>query len=135
VLVLANVTVEQCLTVSNATFPNGISNYIRFGFTQLSGYLSGKDNLTTSGLNDLTSSLSISNYYFMDAIQTWTGEFSQNISDVYTVNTQLCFVLCVLVVLAHIALCECVLFRLLEKDYDFNRKLFESMMPEYVLLN
>ena len=38
-------------------------------------------------------------------------------------------------VVLHIALCECVLFRLLEKDYDFNRKIFKSMIPEYILMN
>jgi hypothetical protein len=130
VLVLANVSVAQCLTISNATFPNGISNFIRFGFIQTSEYLSGKANLTTSNLNDLSTSLTLTAYYFQDAITTWTHEFSQKITDLYIVNTQLCFVLCVLIVVAHIALCECLLLRLLEKNYDFNRKLFESMMPE-----
>ena len=79
VLVLANATMTQCLTISNSTFPNGISTFIRFGYAQVSGYLSGKANLTTSVLSDLTTSLSISNYYFQDAIQTWTDEFSQRI--------------------------------------------------------
>lgn len=81
VLLLANTTLSQCLTISNASFPNGISNYIRFGYTQVSGYLSGKANLTTTSLNDLTTSLTLTAYYFQDAITTWTDEFSQKIKE------------------------------------------------------
>jgi len=69
----------QCLTISNSTFPNGISTYVRFVYSQVSDYLSGKANLTITTLSDLTTSLSMSNYYFLDAIQTWTDEFSQRI--------------------------------------------------------
>ena len=76
VLALANVTMTQCLTISNSTFPNGISTFIRFGYTQVSGYLSGKANLTTTVLSDLTTSLTLTAYYFQDAITTWTDEFS-----------------------------------------------------------
>ena len=77
VLVLANATMTQCLTISNSTFPNGISTFIRFGYSQASDYLSGKINLTTTVLSDLLTSFAISSYYFLDTIQTWTDEFSQ----------------------------------------------------------
>lgn len=72
VLVTASSTVSQCLTISNQTFQNGISTFIRFAYSQVSNYLSGKANLSTSVLSDLTTSLTLTAYYFQDAISTWT---------------------------------------------------------------
>lgn len=76
VLVMASSTVSKCETLSNGSLKLGITTLLRYVYPSVEGYINKKINMTTTQLDNLTSSLTLVAYYITDAITTWASEFS-----------------------------------------------------------
>jgi hypothetical protein len=133
VLVAASSTMAKCTGLENQTLPQGITTLLRECQPKVENYLTGKVNLTTAQLDNLTSALTLVAYYVTDAITTWANEFSTSINYYSNWGNIFCLVTASLIFILHLIFCENILFYFLEKDYHFVREVFDKMIPEYIL--
>jgi hypothetical protein len=133
VLISASSNMTTCMSAYNKTLSNGITTLLRAAYPQVQMYLNQKINLTTSQLNDITTSLTLVAYYITDAITTWASEFTGKVTYYEGLDTLLCIIAASLVLLLHLIFCEKFLFYFLESDYEFIREVFDKMVPNFII--
>ena len=109
-LTAANSNMTACMNGFNKTLNQGIATFLRAVHPMINNYINLKINLTVPELNDITTTLTIVAHYVTDAITTWTSEFDKKITDYESLDTLLCIIAALIVLLLHLIFCEKYLF-------------------------
>lgn len=67
------IPMSKCESISNGTFKEGLSSFLRYGQIQGRKCIYNEVNLTASQLDDLTISGSILSGYVLDSLATWVS--------------------------------------------------------------
>jgi len=59
------------MQLSNRTFIQGLSTFLRYGVKQATPYIMGESNITAAALDELSISISVFAVYTLDLISTW----------------------------------------------------------------
>ena len=71
--------------------------------------------------------------YVLDAIEVWGNEFNSRVAKMKNEGSMQVILACVGIMLVHLIVFECLLFRKLEKEYRFYSKVYDRMIPEPLL--
>jgi hypothetical protein len=126
---------SKCQSIYNSTFSRGITTFLRACEPQVINYLNGKINLTSSQVDELTTTLTLVAYYITDAIMAWSSELSTMIVVFKSHNNLLCIIICIVLLIFHLYTCEGFIFPYLRDDYQLMRRIFNNMVPQDILIN
>jgi hypothetical protein len=76
VLVPINITVQKCMSISNGSFKQGISGFLRYCYNFGLAYINNETNLTAAQIDEFTLGTVVLSSYILDAMSTWSNEFS-----------------------------------------------------------
>jgi len=80
-------------------------------------------------MDTLTSGVALAGYYIIDIIQTWTDEFTGQLSSLQEVNIGYLTFISLILLLLHFIVFECWLFNWLKNDDKIVKKIFNHMVP------
>lgn len=117
----------------NGTFKQGISSYLRYANKLGDMCINNKTTLSSNLLDDYTLASTLLSSYILDAITTWTAEFSQRIINLQSANFVYSFVIICIILAAHFLIIEGWLIAFLKIEYKFVRQIYLHFVPEFIL--
>lgn len=73
--------------------------------------------------------------YVLDAITTWVSEFASKVLTLQDNNQIQCLLIILAIILIHIVVNELRTLSIINEEYSFVSKAYESLVPESVLLS
>jgi hypothetical protein len=101
-----NITVQKCLSISNGSFKQGISGFLRYAYNFGLAYMNNETNLTAAQIDEFTLGAVVLSSYILDAMSTWSSEFASKTEELRTASLAVCLSLIGTVLVLHIIVNE-----------------------------
>lgn len=101
--------IAKCEKISNGSFKQGISAYLRYSCQFGGGYLKGQFSVTSDQIDEYVISVSILNVYVLDTLTSWIEEFKGSCETQKSFNLLLGYLFAGFIILLHLHLNEIIL--------------------------
>lgn len=93
----------KCESMSNGTFKEGLSAFLRYGQRLGQNCIYNRVNLTAAQLDEFTLGGTVLSAFVLDAITTWVSEFASKVLALQENNQIQCILIILCIVAIHIA--------------------------------
>lgn len=92
----------KCESMSNGTFKEGLSAFLRYGQRLGENCIYNRTNLTAAQLDEFTLGGTVLSAYVLDAITTWVSEFASKVLTLQDNNQIQCILIILSILVIHI---------------------------------
>jgi hypothetical protein len=94
------------MSISNGSFKQGFSGFLRYCYNYGLAYINNETNLTAAQIDEFTLGTVVLSSYILDAMSTWSNEFSAKTEELRVASLVVCLSLIGTVLALHIIVNE-----------------------------